>query len=73
MPRAFQMGLKPLSRCSSMLADFAPMLLLRDSDLRTAVSVCLVDNSSRLSDVYREFLVSQKLRIAAECEVADRL
>lgn len=66
MPRAFQMGLKPPSSCSSMLASFAPMLLLRDRILRTAAGLLAIGNASSFSDVYRRFQVILKPCIAAE-------
>ncbi len=66
MPGAIQMDLKPRSRCSSMFAGFAPMLLLRNSVLRTAAGCLAMGSSSGLSDVLRELLVFQKLRIGAE-------
>lgn len=71
MPGAFQMGLEPGSRCSSMFAGFAPMFLPGDSELRTATALWGFNNSSSLSDVDMEVLMSQKPRIGAECEVAD--
>lgn len=71
MSGAFEMCREPRSRWNSMLADLAPMLLLRDGVLTTAATVCLPASYSGLSDVYSEFLVCQKLRLVGECEIAD--
>lgn len=54
-----------------MLAEFAPMLLLRDGVLRTASASERGFDSSGLVDVDRAALVFQKLCIGAECEITD--
>jgi len=71
MPNTIELGLEPRRSRGSMLAGLAPILLLRDGDLRAAAALNRRCNASNSDLMSLGLFMLQKPCVVGEREVAD--